>query len=159
MTATSGEATAVTDLASEVGYLRDLFQRKLFDDKAKNQLIASVQDSLAGRDALDRGEAFRGLFEEALVAIDRLRAEAPSAELSESVAEELLEVFGRRGLSPVRLAGPVDPRIHEIVEVVELPEGREPGDILCVERDGYQLGERLLRPARVVIGADTAPGQ
>lgn len=139
------------DLAQEVAYLRDLFQRKLLEDRGKNELIAAVQESLSQRDALDRGAAYRDVFTEALVALDRLRSEAPSRELSESVIEELLEVFVRRGLTPVPVQGPVDLRLHEIIETVPESEQYRAGEIIYVEREGYMLGERLLRAARVVV--------
>lgn len=142
------------DLAQEVSYLRDLFQRKLMEDRSKNALIQSVQDSLVQRDSLTTGEAFRAVFQESLVALDRLRTEEPSKDLSESVIEELLEVFARRGLEQVPTNVSFDPRYHEIVETVVSSEEYPHNQIVYVEREGYLLGERLLRPARVVIAFD-----
>lgn len=139
------------DLAQEVSYLRDLFQRKLYEDRRKNELIVSVQESLAKRDALDQGDAYRDVFSESLLALDRLRSEEPSRELAESVTDELLEVFARRGLTQVRDHGPTDPRLHEIVDTVVESEQYRAGEIVYVQREGYMLGERLLRPARVVV--------
>jgi len=146
----------VTDqeLAQEIGYLRDLFQRKLLDDKSKNQLIESLQSSLGERDALAKGDAFRDVFRESLVALDRLRSEEPGAELVESVREELLEVFARRGLQPVSTDGIADPRFHEVIDTVASTDEITAGQIVYVEREGYLLGERLLRPARVVVAVE-----
>lgn len=146
----------ISSVADQVQYLQDLFQRKLLEDRAKNQLIESLRESLERRDAMATGEAFRDLFKEALVALDRLQSEEPDKELSESVADELLEVFVRRGLQLVPVEGQVDPKFHEVVEVAPANEGQATGEILSVERDGYLLGGRLLRPARVVIAGVVA---
>lgn len=137
-------------------YLQGLFQRKLLEDRAKNELVDALTKSLRERDALDSGAAFRDLFREALVALDRLREQAPDRELVESVHDELLDVFARRGLEPVATDGRADPGKHEVVGTIpataELPAGR----IVAVERDGFTLGGRLLRPARVVVAAEQA---
>lgn len=143
------------DIGEEVAYLRDLFQRKLLEDRAKNQLIESVQRSLAERDALDLGNAYRDVFAETLVALDRLQTETPSAELNASVVEELLEVFARRGLRAVETSGSLDLRLHEVVATVPSGDG-EAGVIVSVQREGYLLGDRLLRPARVVVARHEA---
>lgn len=141
----------VDDLTAEVAQLKSLFQRRLLDDKAKNVLIESVQQSLATRDEIATGDVFRDLFREALTALDRLRSEVPGQELIDSVADELLEVFARRGLSPVPTEGAMDSRYHEVIRSVPATEDYPAGCILSVERDGYTLGNRLLRPARVVV--------
>lgn len=140
-------------IEEKVQYLQDLFQRKLLEDRAKNQLIDAVQKSLAERDAVSSGEAFRDLFKEALLALDRLRSEQPSRELNESVVDELLEVFARRGLQAVPNEGQMDHRFHEVMETVAASDEHPAGHIVYVEREGFVLGGRLLRPARVVVAA------
>ena len=157
MSALSPDSSAA--LAEEVRALRQLFQRRLLEDRAKNALIDTVQTHLAERAALDSGEAFRGLIAEALLAVDRLIFEDSSADLSMSVAAELLEIFARRGLRPVPTTGIADPRIHEIAGMVSAAvAGTDPatgaGEIVEVRRRGYTLGERLVRPAVVLVAAD-----
>jgi len=138
-------------LAQQLAELRDLFQRRLLEDKSKAHLIQSVQTSLEARDALDRGEAFRAMFAEILLAIDRLSTQTPSADLNASVGAELLEVLSRRGLQSIPASGLVDARLHEVVGTAtpgqtDLPEGT----IIDVQRRGYVLAGRVLRPAQVV---------
>lgn len=141
------------DLAEEVSELRRLFQRRLLDDRPKNQLIDDVRRHLAEREALDRGEAFAGLFQELLLAVDRLRAGAPGDALNASVVAEFLEILARRGVSAIPASGAPDPDAHEIVGAVKGSDS-EPGTIIEVRRPGYVLGGRLLRPAQVVVAAD-----
>lgn len=146
------------ELVEKVDYLQSLFQRKLMEDRSKNQLIDALTSSLAERDAMAAGDAYRDLFMEALVALDRLRSEQPDTELIESVIDELLEVFARRGLRQVATDGEVDPRLHEVIETVPVSAEHPAGRIAYVEREGFVLGERLLRPARVVVAQADKPG-
>ena len=64
---------AISELRDEVGKLRDLFQRRLVEDKNKKALIESIQEqSHAVTEAL-RHRQFETLFKEALLAVDRLQ--------------------------------------------------------------------------------------
>lgn len=149
------DATAVTEaisgLRDEVGQLRDLFQRRLIEDKSKNALIESVQEqSRIVTDTL-RYRQLETLFKEALLAVDRLQTEPPSPELIESVAGELLEVFFRRDLVEVDDSGEFDARVHQIVDTVRASEQFPANSIVAVARKGYLLGDRLLRPAQVTV--------
>lgn len=144
-------AKAISGLREEVGQLRDLFQRRLIEDKGKNALIESVQEqSRAVADAL-RYRQFETLFKEALLAVDRLQTEPPSPELIESVAGELLEVFFRRDLVEVDDSGEFDARVHQIVDTVRASEQFPANSIVAVARKGYLLSDRLLRPAQVTV--------
>lgn len=149
--ATPQQSDELGRLTQQLAELRDLFQRRLLEDKSKAHLIQSVQTSLEARDALDRGEAFRAVFTEILLAIDRLSSETPSADLNASVRAELLEVLSRRGVQSIPATGLVDARLHEVVGTAtpaqtDLPEGT----IIDIQRPGYVLAGRLLRPAQVV---------
>ncbi|MFC1522283.1 nucleotide exchange factor GrpE [Elusimicrobiota bacterium] len=44
---------------------------------------------------------------------------------------------------------PYDPNFHEVVRVEEKPDSD--GKIIKVEQNGFMLGDRLLRPARVAV--------
>ncbi|WP_396125400.1 nucleotide exchange factor GrpE [Arthrobacter sp. CJ23] len=88
---------------------------------------------------------------EALLAIDRLRSDPPTPDLVASVVDELLEVFGRRGLEQVDDGGSFDPRFHEVVGTIEPSEIFPAGTICAVHRAGYVLEGRLLRASRVTI--------
>lgn len=45
----------------------------------------------------------------------------------------------------------VDPKLHEVVAQVPAPEGTEKGRVVHVVEQGYTVGGRLLRPARVTV--------
>ena len=69
------------------------------------------------------------------------------------VGRSLNEVFTRQGMVAIDPAGvPFDPREHEALLTQpssEVPEGT----VLQVVQRGWRLGERVLRPARVVVSS------
>lgn len=139
------------ELSDEIAELKDLFLRRLLDDKSKGKLIDGILESQKKRDEFEKNLIFADLFKEALVALDRLMTEEPTKELIYSFNDELLEIFRRRGLVKVSTDGNFDSAIHEIVKTVPVSESFADNEIVDVQREGFMLGGRLLRPARVVI--------
>jgi molecular chaperone GrpE len=77
------------------------------------------------------------------------------------VYDELVRVLARCGVTPLdaEAGGPFDPLIHEALS--HAPSDQHPPDTIMQQtRRGYRLGERLLRPAQVVVscGPGPAPG-
>ncbi|MGH7858134.1 MAG: nucleotide exchange factor GrpE [Candidatus Binatia bacterium] len=68
------------------------------------------------------------------------------------------DVLDRHGVKPIEVpSGAVfDPSIHEAAGVENAP-GTVPNSVIRQELRGYQLHERLLRPARVVVAASAPP--
>lgn len=142
---------ALTALQAEVSQLSDLFKRRLLEDRGKNALIETVQEQLRTANDLIRYRDLEALIREALLAIDRLQAEPATPELVESAVDELLEVFRRRALVEVDDSGDFDPRVHEVVGTVNAAGELLPNTIAAIQRKGYRLGDRLLRPAQVTV--------
>ena len=68
------------------------------------------------------------------------------------VAGKIRELLARAGVTPIEALGrPFDPHEHEALLEVEAPQGSAPGDVVNVVRPGYRRGDRVLRPARVVV--------
>jgi molecular chaperone GrpE len=140
-------------LTAEVAQLRDLFQRRLLEDKAKNRLYDELYEQLA----LTRGglaeQLLAPLFRELLLVVDRVTSLNTHGDgVLESIAEELSELLERRDVRRVPSSSIFDPAVHEAARV-EPRSDAEPGAILEVVRPGYRLGAQLLRPARVVVSA------
>ena len=93
-------------------------------------------------------------LERALVAA----AEHEEARLEEGVRlvhralESLLE---RNGVKEIDTAGAFDPHVHEAL--LAQPSEADEGSVIDVVQKGYTLGDRVVRPARVVVAA--APPQ
>jgi molecular chaperone GrpE len=82
----------------------------------------------------------------------------------EMVAHEFRSALARNGIEPVPAVGhPFDPAMDEALSQVDSPD-HAPGVVTFEFERGYRQGDRLLRPARVVIagpgskGAATKPG-
>jgi molecular chaperone GrpE len=81
-------------------------------------------------------------------------ADHEEAKLEEGVRlvhRSLESVLERQGLAEIATDGKFDPHVHEalLTQPSELPEG----DVLQVIQKGYSLGDRVLRPARVVVSS------
>jgi molecular chaperone GrpE len=75
--------------------------------------------------------------------------EAKLEEGVELVARELRAALEREGLEEIQTDGRFDPHVHEAL--LSQPSEHEEGAVLEVLQKGYRLGDRVLRPARVVV--------
>jgi molecular chaperone GrpE len=67
----------------------------------------------------------------------------------------LMRLLDQEGAEPIEAAGrPFDPAWHEAIGTVpHVHAGAEPDTVVQVVEAGYRLGDRLLRPARVIVAA------
>jgi molecular chaperone GrpE len=72
------------------------------------------------------------------------------------VHRRLAELLRNEGLAEIEADGKFDPHVHEalLTQPSEAPEG----SVIDVVQKGYRLGERVLRPARVVVAASPPDG-
>jgi molecular chaperone GrpE len=89
-------------------------------------------------------------LERALVAADE-HEEAKLEEGVKLVHRSLEEVLRKEGLQEVSTDGKFDPHVHEAL--LSQPSDEEEGAVIEVLQKGYRLGDRVLRPARVVVAA------
>ena len=90
---------------------------------------------------------------EAVDSVDRALEMQPSDGLR-SVLEQMEAILARQGVERVGAAGdPFDPGLHEAISVQE-NDGVPDRTVLDVARSGYRHGERVLRPAQVVVSRD-----
>jgi molecular chaperone GrpE len=77
--------------------------------------------------------------------------EVQVAEGVKLVLQQLTDILGRRGLEPIAAepGGPFDPHVHEALSTQ--PSEHAEGTIAAVWQRGYTLGDRVVRPARVVV--------
>jgi molecular chaperone GrpE len=99
------------------------------------------------------------LVNELLPVLDDLeRALEAAAEHEEAKLEEgvqlvhrsLASLLARHGLQEIDTAGAFDPHVHEAL-LAQPAEGAEEGSVLQVLQKGYRLGDKVLRPARVIV--------
>jgi molecular chaperone GrpE len=131
-------------------YLNDL-KRVAADFENYRKRVARDQDGLVAR-------AHERLMKELLPVLDDLEraleaaAQHEEAKLEEGVRlvhRELVEALAREGLVEVETDGHFDPHVHEAL--LSQPSDQDDGAVLEVLQKGYRLGDRVLRPARVVV--------
>ena len=132
---------------------------ELFD---RLQRLAAECDNYRKRNARENAalaeRANERLVKELIPILDDLgraleaAAEHEEAKLEEGVelvARELRAALAREGLEEIETDGRFDPHVHEAL--LAQPSDREEGAVIEVLQKGYRLGDRVLRPARVVI--------
>jgi len=130
-------------------YLADL-QRVAADFENYRKRVAREQESLVAR-------AHERLAKELLPVLDDLERALRAAEEHQETLEdgvrlvhrELQEALAKEGLEEIETKGKFDPHVHEAL--LSQPSDRDEGEIIEVLQKGYRLGDRVLRPARVVI--------
>ena len=66
------------------------------------------------------------------------------------VHRSLLGLVTRHGLTEIETEGAFDPHVHEAL-LAQPGDGVEEGSVLEVLQKGYRLGDKVLRPARVIV--------
>ena len=80
----------------------------------------------------------------------------PIVEGVQLVLRQLMTAFERLDVTPVEAQGqPFDPNLHEAISQQE--SDAAPGSVVQVLQRGYRSGDRLLRPALVVVAKPKAP--
>jgi molecular chaperone GrpE len=121
-------------------------------------------DNYKKRAAREREEyvtlANERLVKELLPILDDLeRALDAVGEHQEATVEEgvrlvhrsLASLLERNGVKEIDAEGTFDPHVHEAL--LSQPSDAEEGSVIDVVQKGYTLGDRVVRPARVVIAA------
>ena len=138
-------------LESERDEAVDHLKRVAADFDNYRKRAARDQESLVAR-------AHERLVKELLPVLDNLERaleageqheEAKLAEGVALVARELRSALEREGLLEIETDGKFDPHVHEAL--LTQPSEAEEGSVIEVLQKGYRLGDRVLRPARVVI--------
>jgi molecular chaperone GrpE len=81
-------------------------------------------------------------------------SEHEEAKLEEGVRlvhRSLADVLKKEGLAEIETDGKFDPHVHEAL--LSQPSDAEEGSVIEVVQKGYKLGDKVLRPARVVVAA------
>ena len=138
-------------LRAENEELIDTLQRIKADFDNYRKRAARDQEALVAR-------AGERIVKELLPVLDDLERALEAAEEHEEakleegvklVHRQLEQLLEREGLAPVETDGKFDPHVHEAL--LTQPSASEEGSVIEVLQKGYRLGDRVLRPARVVV--------
>jgi molecular chaperone GrpE len=157
----SGLAAAVVELEAEVQQTKDRWLRALADlENYKKRTKREVDEaSLA---------AVQKLLPAFLPTMDNLEraleVSGPGASVDQlvrgiqMVRDEFMSALRKHGIEPVPSVGvPFDPTIHDALQQIDSPD-HAPGVVVREFERGYRLGERLIRPARVIIAGPGSTG-
>ena len=128
------------------------FKRRMQREKSESLRFASeplLRDILPVIDNLERAVAHAKESDGSQALVEGV----------ELVLRSLLDTIGRHGVSRVKAKGEAfDPSRHEAVAQVENTE-LAPNTVLDEHQSGYQLHDRLLRPAMVSVAKAPPPAQ
>lgn len=139
---------------AELARVRDQLLRTLADfDNYRKRARREQQDA--------ERRAREDLIRDLLPVFDNFERAAQHAETAsdvKSLAEGVsmvmrifLDTLSRMGIERVQAAGqPFDPALHEAVQQLETSE-QAPGTVVAEITPGYKMGDRLVRPAMVVV--------
>jgi molecular chaperone GrpE len=141
----------VAALEQERDELLDRLRRTAADFDNFRKRAARDQESLVGRANERLMKALLPVVDDLERAAEQARAgqDRPLQEGVELVARSLRGALEREGLQEIETEGPFDPHVHEAL--LSQPSEAEEGAVIEVLQKGYRLGDRVLRPARVVI--------
>jgi molecular chaperone GrpE len=106
--------------------------------------------------------AHERLVHELLPVLDDLERALEAAERHEEavlvdgvrlVERSLRTALQKEGLTEIGTDGDFDPHVHEAV-LAQPREGAEPGTVVEVLQKGYRIGDKVVRPARVIVAAE-----
>ena len=140
-----------TLIAERDEYLNDLKRVAAEFDNFRKR-VARDQESLVLR-------ATERLVKELLPVLDDLERALDAAEKHEEarleegvrlVHRQLAESLRREGLEEIPTEGKFDPHVHEAL-LSQPDDDFETGHVLQVIQKGYRIGDKVLRPARVIV--------
>ncbi len=149
------EAPAPDELATvtaERDQYLDLAQRVQADFENYRKRAAREQERLVAH-------AHERLVRELLPILDDLERALEAAERHEEaqlvegvklVEQSLRNALRKEGLVEIETDGAFDPHVHEAL-LTQPSDDAEPGSVLEVVQRGYRVGDKVVRPARVIV--------
>jgi molecular chaperone GrpE len=159
--ATDGEDAAPerareeNELTAELARIEDRYKRALADlDNYRKRSQREIE-----RRVSDVRESVLRDWLEAVDSVERAvrLAPEPCVDGMRAVLEQMDAILAREGVQRLGAAGDrFDPERHEAIAVE--PSDRVPDHtIVAVERSGFALGDRVIRPAQVVVARAPEP--
>ena len=151
----AAEPTELEVVTRERDEYLDTLQRLKAEFDNYRKRAARDQESFAAR-------ATESLVKELLPVLDDLERALQAAEQHEEATLEdgvrlvhrsLADALAKEGLAEISTDGAFDPHTQEAL--LSQPSEADEGTVIQVLQKGYSLGDRVLRPARVVVSAGT----
>jgi len=141
----------ITELEQKVTELDNLLKRAVADYQNLEKRVnegRSELSSFVGAELVKRLLPVLDHLEQSLAGMSEEERQSGWAKGVELAVREFNQVLEAQGLSQIVADGQFDPSLHEAVDTRE----GENNMILEVVRKGYNLNNKVLRPAQVVVG-------
>ncbi|HWE11292.1 MAG TPA: nucleotide exchange factor GrpE [Solirubrobacteraceae bacterium] len=138
------------ELAAELERVEDRYKRALADlDNYRKRAAREIETLVtAARESVIRD------WLEVVDSVERamqMEADGPCRDGLRAVLEQMNAVLAREGAQRIGTAGErFDPERHQAIAVQDSADAAD-RTILAVERSGFALGDRVIRPAQVVV--------
>ena len=117
-------------------------QLKFANQKLMTDLLPVIDNMERAASAASQDEAASGLLEGVSM-----------------VSQQLLDTLSKHNCTRIEAIGnPFDPNLHEAIQQMHSDE-HEAGNVVQVVQEGYQLHERVIRPANVIVSMGPAGGE
>jgi molecular chaperone GrpE len=142
----------VEALTAERDEYLELLQRVQADFENYRKRAARDQERLVAH-------AHERLVRELLPVLDDLERALEAAEQHEEaklvegvklVEQSLRRVLAKEGVAEIETGGAFDPHVHEAL-LTKPGAGADSGSVLEVVQRGYRVGDRVVRPAKVIV--------
>jgi molecular chaperone GrpE len=152
----TGRPRSDADHDAEIARLEDRYKRALADlDNYRKRTAREIERRV--------GESRETMLREWLEALDsveralRMDAQGPLAQGLRAVLDQMESILARQGVQRIGEAGErFDPERHDAVDVRESADVPD-RTVIEVVRSGWALGDRVLRPAQVVVSRGNQP--
>jgi len=143
---------ALANVEAERDEYLDLLQRTKADFENYRKRALREQERLVAH-------AHERLVKELLPILDDLERALEAAERHEEAAlvdgvklvqKSLRKALEKEGLAEIETEGAFDPHVHEAL-ATQPGNGAQSGHVLEVVQRGYRLGDKIVRPARVIV--------
>jgi molecular chaperone GrpE len=159
--------TVVEDLEQRLAEAHEQVQAVLAEHRRTAEEFEQVKGRLRRDAAREAERGRRSILVEMLEVADNLdRAIGAARSTSntdasetllrgvELVRDQFLAKLGAFGVHPVPALGErFDPTLHEAVSMAPVADASQDGLIVAIAKQGYTIGDEVLRPASVVVGA------
>ncbi len=158
---TAALAEELSAARAEAEGLRDKWLRAVADlDNYKKRTRREIDDAIL--------RAMQGLLSDFLPVGDNLEralsalgpdVDPQVAKGLQMVRHEFFQALAKHGIKPVEAVGqPFDPNLHDALQQVD-STSHAPGVVMMEYEKGYVRGDRLLRPARVIVAGPGSTGE
>ena len=149
---------------------------ELVAEKDRNMRLLADFDNFRRRVTREKNETYQRATEAAIAEFlpvldnfDRAIAQAPAAgdpfaDGMRMVYEQFSNVLSKAGVTPIAAMGEAfNPDIHEAIAYQPSPDAPE-GQVIYEAKRGYRMGDRVVRPASVIVSSgapktETAPAE